>query len=438
MFKTRIYSIFISCFIAILCQGPAHAESVFKLLSDALNSNISKPLKIQKLEKVLEYTKMTNKIIGDKEVKILIKKAPLVTKDLRVLVLRIMNNSKNIQVLEHYGKYLKSGEELIYKFYMVSSMKSLKIDIDPDNEAEFERYKKADELLSSQLIALLSHKNPNMRYVTITLIGVRNIKNAIAKLISMFATEVDQLNQEISKALVELNAKEELEKAKKSENEQIKKWAKVSFDNLVNGKKEAFAHLKSRSLIQEFTFINLQSEDEQIKKDIERYSKLLEKNESLIDATIEIGNFGFIHLPKNVKLDAKHATLCENAHKAFFLYPKHLTNHYNHSKLKEKYLACRTFIGKKMHAKAKFYLSKSQRRRNSNSPKSAIGVLSKILLNYKGLGLDLEASIDLAHGYFYDQRPEESKNLINEIYKIHRDFLTKKQKKIINKLLRKL
>jgi len=438
VFKTRILSILITTLLVCANMHSARAESVYELLSVALTGSLSKPQKITKLEKVLEYTKLTNKIIGEREVKILIENAPKVSKDIRVLVLRIMNSSKNIAVLEHYGQYLKTGSELIYKFYMVSSMKALKINIDPENDQEFERYKQADSELSKELVKLLNHKNPNLRFVTITTVGARHVKESIPLLISLFAKEVEQINLEISKALVELNAKEELEAAMLNENVKIKKWAKRTYDNLMNGKREAFAHLKSRSLIQEFILIHLQTEDETIKKDILKYTQLLEEEKPLIKATIEIGAFGYKYLPENVKLDAKYATLCENAHKAFFLYPKNLTTQYDHSQLSEKYATCRTFLASKMLEKAKFYLSKAQRRRNSHSSRSAIKILSKLLLNYKGLGHEIAASINLAHAYYYDHRKKEAKKLVNEIFKIHGQFLTKKQTKKLNKLLRKI
>jgi hypothetical protein len=438
VYKARLLSIIFALSALLTPVSSLADSSAYKLLEQAFSAQTSAEVKIQNLKKVLEYTKITNKIITDKELKLLIENAPKVSKDYRVLVLRIMNNSKRLEVLEHYSEILEEKENLIYKFYMISSIKTLKIDIDQSNEALFERYELSRDKLNNNLIKYLDHKNPNIRFVTIGAVGYRNIKSAAKKLISQFASEEDQICTEISKSLISLSAKDELKESLDNQNQKIRKWAKLTLNRLIESQSEAMAHLKSRSVIHSYITIHQSSKDEEIKKKIKEYTETLENDESLLKTVVEIGNYSHNKTPRNVKLDSRYVTLCESSYEAILLYPKTKLTSYNLDKFKKKQLTCRTFMAKKYLSQAKFYLSKAQRRRNENSVNSAIAILSKLLLNYKLPEVELNASILLAKGYLYAARKEECKDLVLQIKEVFKEKLTKEQKKDLEKILRKV
>ena len=286
---------------------------------------------------------------------------------------------------------------------------------------------------------LLSHTNPNLRFMAVKSLGKRQYKAAAENLILMFGTEtVPQIKVAIFEALIEMDAQDALKKELENPNSDpnVAEWVKKTFEELKSRLKAGMANIKSVRLISEF--ISLYLDDKEMADNIKYLKGVLEANGPFVKPLIDIGEFAFTNLARKPDYDDLQTRICISAYEVLELFPAETMDEDTQKLVPVRLRSCRVQAAEKMLKKGQFYLSFGQRMRSKDSVKSAIQILSRMLITYPGVGLDVEGGILLVRARFLNGEYKSASDLITEIETKQAELLTKKQIKELKRLKKKI
>ena len=388
------------------------------------------------LKELFEYTKKTPKVLDATTLQKIVAYSIVENEQtLQSLYFQLMNVSQSLVVLKHFADAVTNTDyNLKYRFLCVSALGTFYYGPGLSDEEEF---KKTDEVANAGIQTLLPHANPNLRFMAVKSLGKRQYKTAAEALILMFATEtVPQIKVAISEALIEMDAQDALKKELENPNPAIAEWVKKTFDELKERMKAGMANIKSVRLISEF--ISLYIDEKEMADNIKYLKVVIEANGPFVKPLADIGEFAFTNLAKKADYDDLQTRLCISAYEVLEMFPAEMKEEELRQLTPKRHLACRTQAAEKMYKKGEFYLSFGQRMRSKDSAKSAVQILSRMLITYPGVGFDIKGGILLARARFLNKEYASARDLITEIETNQADKLTPKQKKELKRLMKKI
>ncbi|MBI2522338.1 MAG: HEAT repeat domain-containing protein [Bdellovibrio sp.] len=435
-------TIIVVLFLSLLTTNIFVARAQDSALEDTIRRSFDQTSTIDArstaLKELLEYAKKTPKVLDLASIQKIIAYSVVETEQsLQSVYFQLLNVSQSLIVLKHFAEAVTSTNyNLKYRFLCVSALGGFYYEPGLPNEEE---YKKTDEVANTGIQTLLPHPNPNLRFMAVKTLGKRHYVAAAESLILMFATEtVPQIKVAISEALIEMDAQDALKKESENPNSDpnVAEWVKKTFDELKRRLKAGMADIKSLRLISEF--ISLYIDDKEMEENIKYLKSVIEAKGPFVKPLIDIGEFAFTNLAKKADYDDLQTRICVSAYEILELLPAEGMDEEIQKLIPVRLLACRVQAAEKMFKKGQFYLSFGQRMRSKDSVKSAIQILSRMLITYPGVGLDVKGGILLVKARYLNKEYKSADDLITEIESKQAAELTKKQIKELNRLKKKI
>lgn len=403
------------------------AQSIPELLNKAIAKDTPAMETQELLQSILYFTTRAPKALKSTEINTIFTELSSAQSNELVLLIQILNESKNTLVMSKYAQILNSNASSDIKYYILESLLTVNVlEFVKTEEDKKEILGKIKESMEKNL----DHDDLGVRVLSIRGLGAFGDKTSVELLINSFAKNTQEVNMEIVKTLFYMDSEDILTKYSKEKGSSVAMWSLETL-NAINGFKrdqetnELAQQIVTRFILGKFYIGDEEGED--LVKEI--------KSSNAISPVMvaKVASYSYA-MTGTSEFDGLPPQLCIDGYEVYARYPEEYRDPSLTESINEQYKFCKFFFVEKDLIRAKHYLSWGELNKNPNSAKAGVALLRKVIDSTSDLKTLTMAKILLIKGLIIKNELKEVEDLFNDLSKLE---LNKKQKKEVSKLNKK-